>query len=141
MTDDRRQVLPKPVPLDPPARILEDWDEFNAAVHAAKDATHRFHPGPQNLDHGIVEEMVTAALAVAGVFTPPPALASLDPECCTALCLPYDAEQFDAEMFGVWQQCGEDPGHDGDHEGDVGWADGLPGTMPARPVGDRAGRH
>lgn len=134
MTDDRRQSSLKPVPLDPPARILDDWTEFNAAVHAARREADRFRPRP-DVDHGMAEEMVRAALAVAGVFTPPPVLASLDAECCTALCLPFDAEQFDAEIFGVWQQCAGEPGHEDDHEADVGWADGLPGTVPPRPVG------
>ena len=80
--------------------------------------------------------LAAAALAAVGVFPPPPGPEELDTQCCTALFLPHDAEELDAFTLGMWQQCGDDPGHDGPaHDsGEFSWADGGPGTVPARPA-------
>ncbi|WP_158713521.1 hypothetical protein [Streptomyces sp. NRRL F-525] len=82
----------------------------------------------------LADEIAYDALAAAGVFNQPP---EPSPDECTALYLPYDAQEFGADgLLGVWQQCGGEPGHDGDEHdnGEVIWHDGRPGAVPARPV-------
>ncbi|WP_330346641.1 hypothetical protein OG858_47430 (plasmid) [Streptomyces europaeiscabiei] len=123
----------RPVPLPVPLRVL-DLDEFQTAVHAARREAQRYRPR-LDVDHGMAEEMVSAALATAGVFIPAPAPESLDTECCTALYLPWEPEAATAETLGVWQQCGDEPGHDdadGHDNGEFTWVDGRPGTVPAQ---------
>lgn len=117
-----------PVPLPAPLRILTD-DEYDRAVSAAQGAGRRDRVG------GVTAtEMADAALIAVGLFPPPPNPTELDTEYCTALCLPWEAEAVDPEWHGQWQQCGDEPGHVGnDHDnGEFGWSDGEPGTLPAR---------
>ncbi|MGO4747310.1 hypothetical protein AB4212_01465, partial [Streptomyces sp. 2MCAF27] len=116
-----------PVPLPAPLRIL-DADEYGRAVHAAREAGRRDAVGRTT-----AAEMTAAALAAVGLFQPPPDAEELDAECCTALCLAWEAEAVDPHFFGEWNQCGDEPGHDGDdHDnGEFSWSDGLPGTVPA----------
>jgi hypothetical protein len=119
-----------PVMIPGPFRVL-DRDEYLTAVSAAVSAMNYF-PSRPPLDYGMAEEIVSAALAAVGVFSPIPVPESLEPS-CTALYLPNVPDQFDASIFGEWQQCADEPGHEGDyHENpDVGWSDGSPGSVPA----------
>ncbi|MEU6332828.1 hypothetical protein ABZ851_37125 [Streptomyces sp. NPDC047049] len=118
-----------PVPLPAPLRILGD-DEYERAVKAAVRAD-------RSIGRATAVEIADAVLAEVGLFPPPLEPAELDSECCTAQCLPFDAETCDAYTFGTWQQCGDEPGHPGDdHDnGEFSWSDGQPGTVPARPAG------
>lgn len=129
-----------PVPLPALLRILDDWTVFDVAVHAACRELDRFGSKPK-VDHGMAEEMVRAALAVAGVFTPAPALESLDAEYCTALFVPWETEAHAPDYPGEWQQCGDEPGHEGTthSNGQHAWKDAQPGTLPARMRGEETG--
>ncbi|MFJ8166520.1 hypothetical protein ACIRBY_37150 [Streptomyces sp. NPDC096136] len=75
-------------------------------------------------------EVLDETLAAIGVFAPAP---HPNPDTCTALYLPTDHEEFDRHVFAQWQQCTDEPGHDGDEHdnGEVNWADGMPGAIPA----------
>ena len=116
-----------PVPLPAPLRIL-DPDAYDRAVTAADVVTRRRGAGG-----GVVWELTAAILTAVGVFPPPPETDELDAECCTAVFLAWEAEAVDADLLGTWQQCGDEPGHDGiEHDnGDFAWRDGQPGTVPA----------
>ncbi|MFB7012339.1 MULTISPECIES: hypothetical protein [unclassified Streptomyces] len=71
-----------------------------------------------------------------GLFPPPPDEDELDAEFCTSLSVAWEAEAVDPRSLGEWRQCGDEPGHDGDEHDDseFSWSDGMPGTVPARPV-------
>ncbi|MDX3434408.1 hypothetical protein PV664_37070 [Streptomyces sp. ME01-18a] len=88
------------------------------------------HRNGSRLSRGTAHEALAETLAAIGVFTPAP---EPEPDTCTALYLPHDTEEFGPDVFGAWQQCGDDPGHDGtDHDsGEVRWNDLLPGAVPA----------
>ncbi|MEU5547936.1 hypothetical protein AB0G85_37465 [Streptomyces sioyaensis] len=49
-------------------------------------------------------------------------------------------EEATSDMLGVWQQCGDEAGHDGDEHdnGEFTWADGQPGAIPARTADQEA---
>ncbi|MFF4709578.1 hypothetical protein [Streptomyces sp. NPDC001297] len=115
-----------PVPLPAPLRILQP-DEYDRAVKAGVRAA-------RSTGRATVQEITDAVLAELGLFSPPIEPDELDPECCTAQSLPYDPEECDVYTLGQWQQCGDEPGHDGDNHdnGEFGWSDGQPGTVPAR---------
>lgn len=101
------------------------------AVHAAvREAARRHGVGTVAAD-----EISYDALAAAGVFLPPDAP---DPDMCTARYLPHWPEEAAGGMLGVWQQCADEPGHDGtDHDsGEFCWSDGDTGTLPALPAED-----
>ncbi|TLQ38830.1 hypothetical protein [Streptomyces marianii] len=117
-----------PVPLPAPLRIL-DADEYGRAIDAAREAGRRDGVGWKT-----AEEMAAAALVAAGLFPPPPDAEELEAECCTALSVAWEAEAVDPHSLGEWNQCGDEPGHDGDdHDnGEFAWSDGMPGTVPAR---------
>lgn len=117
-----------PVPLPAPLRILDDA-EYDQAVTAAREAGRR-----DNVGTVTAEDMASAALIAVGLF-PPPDTEQLDTDCCTAQLLPWESEAVDVNSLGVWQQCGDEPGHDGDdHDnGEFSWSDGQPGTVPALP--------
>jgi hypothetical protein len=119
-------VTATPVPLPAPLRILSA-DEYDAAVKAAVRAA-------RSVKRATVAEIANAVLAEVGLFSPPDEPDELDPEFCTSQCLPFDAEEAAAGMLGVWQQCGDEPGHDGNgHDsGEFSWTDGMPGTVPAQ---------
>lgn len=121
-------------------RIL-DRDEYTTAVAAARAALDRFHPRPR-LDHGMLEELTTAALAAVGVFEPAPVPESLVPDTCTALYLPHETDLYGPHapdhhrnLLGQWQQCAAAPGHDDDgwhHGPNLSWRDTDPCAVPAR---------
>ncbi|MBK6018839.1 hypothetical protein [Streptomyces sp. MBT53] len=115
-----------PVPLLAPLRILQA-DEYDRAVKAGVRAA-------RSVSRATVEEVTGAVLAEVGLFSPPIEPDELDPEFCTAQCLPFDPETCDTYSLGQWQQCGDEPGHagDGHDNGDFSWSDGQPGTVPAR---------
>lgn len=70
------------------------------------------------------------ALAAVGVFICAP---EPDPGECAALYLPH-TDDVSRGMRGVWQQCADEPGHDGEHDnGEFTWRDDHPGAVPARP--------
>jgi len=114
-----------PVPLPAPLRILHT-DEYDRVVKAGVRAA-------RSVERATTLEIAEAVLAEVGLFPPPVEPADLDSGYCTAQSLPFEAEACDAHSFGQWQQCGDEPGHDGDEHdnGDFSWSDGQPGTMPA----------
>lgn len=120
-----------PIPLPAPLRIL-DADTYDQAVTAADVVARRRGTGS-----AAVWEITAAVLTTVGIFPPPPDVDELDAECCTALCLAWEAEAVDADFLGTWHQCGDEPGHDGtDHDnGEFAWRDGQPGTMPPLTTG------
>ncbi|MFD4021193.1 hypothetical protein [Streptomyces sindenensis] len=76
----------------------------------------------------VAEEIAYDALAAAGVFNEPP---QPEPDTCTAQYLPHDPDAYEPDMLGVWQQCEDDPGHDGRHDaGEASWPEGAPGSIP-----------
>ncbi len=115
----------------PAVRILTE-EEYDAAYDALRGAAYRHG---SRLASRAVHEALTESLAVLGVFTPP---IDADPEYCTALYLPTDPEAFGADMLGHWQQCADEPGHDGDdHDsGNTSWSDGDPNTIPSTAAQD-----
>ncbi|MGW5336234.1 hypothetical protein [Streptomyces bauhiniae] len=121
---------PTPVPLPAPLRIL-GADEYDRAVTAARQAGRRDRVGSAT-----AEDLASAALAAVGLFPPPPDDEELDAELCTALCVAWEVEAVDPESLGEWRQCGDEPGHEGGghDDGEFSWDDGMPGTVPARPV-------
>ncbi|MGW2724907.1 hypothetical protein [Streptomyces sp. NPDC001492] len=82
----------------------------------------------------LADKIADDTLAAVGVFNQPP---TPDPGECTAQYLPHDADEFgESGLLGVWQQCADEPGHDGDEHdnGEVTWRDTYPGALPARPA-------
>ncbi|MGW1666466.1 hypothetical protein [Streptomyces microflavus] len=97
--------------------------EMRKVHDAARQAAHR---------HGVrghaADEIAYDALAAAGIFNGP---SQVDPDTCTAQYLPHDPDAFGPDMLGVWQQCADDPGHDGRHDnGEANWSEGAPGSIP-----------
>ncbi|MGW2793596.1 hypothetical protein ACWC9H_27205 [Streptomyces sp. NPDC001251] len=115
-------------PAAPAVRILTG-DEYRAAFDALRGATHRHG---SRLGITAAHEALVETLAALRVFTPP---LDPDPDSCTALYLPTDPDEYDADTLGYWQQCADEPGHDGDdHDsGDASWTDNDPHTRPAAP--------
>ncbi|WP_331718314.1 hypothetical protein [Streptomyces sp. NBC_00134] len=107
-------------------RVLshEEMRRVHDAVHAVASRHGVFAP--------VADEISYDALAAAGIFIQPH---TPEPDECTAMYLPHTAD-VTADMRGVWQQCADEVGHDGDdHDsGEFGWRDGDMGAVPARPV-------
>ncbi|MEV0012879.1 hypothetical protein [Streptomyces sp. NPDC047973] len=109
----------------PPPRILTE-EEYELAYKRLTAAAYR---NGSRLGEGAAHDALTETLAAVGVFTPAP---EPEPDTCAALYLPHDIAKFGPDTLGIWQQCGEDPGHDGDHDnGEMGWGDRMPGAVPA----------
>ncbi|MGW1839620.1 hypothetical protein [Streptomyces sp. NPDC002067] len=122
----------KPSPrLPAPYRVLTDA-EYDTAYARLTSAAQRHG---SRLTAPAAHDALVATLAAAGVFLPAP---EPDPDTCPARFLPYDGEDFGADMHGEWQQCADEPGHDGDsHDsGEIGWSDGAPGALPATAGGE-----
>lgn len=116
--------------LPAPYRVLTD-EEYDAAYAAAREAAQG---SGQTVPYAVLDEMARAMLAAVGVFTPAP---EPEPDACTAMYLPHDAEEFGPDLLGQWQQCADEAGHDGRHDnGEVSWRDDLPGALPARTEGE-----
>ncbi|SEF16384.1 hypothetical protein SAMN05428942_7259 [Streptomyces sp. 2112.2] len=124
----------KPTPTLPAPYRIATEDEYDRARQTAALIARRYGNaiGGAGLDH-----IVAATLAAVGVFEPAP---EPEPDTCTALYLPHDPEEFGPDIFGIWQQCGHEPGHDpaDGHEYDCGWDDDLPGAIPARTADQEA---
>ncbi|MYV63866.1 hypothetical protein GTW37_36700 [Streptomyces sp. SID4931] len=96
-------------------------------MRAVRDAAHAAVRRHGVRGH-VAEEIAYDALAAAGVFNEPP---QPDPDTCTAQFLPHNSDAFEPDVLGVWQQCEDDPGHDGRHDsGDTNWLDGAFGSIP-----------
>jgi hypothetical protein len=96
------------------ARTILSDEKFEAAVEAACAAL----PG---IGYETMADGVSAALATVGLLAPPP---ELDGDTCTAI---Y------ADPSGEWWQCGDEPGHGGDHDsGEWGWDDTHEDAYPAQ---------
>ncbi|MGW3091728.1 hypothetical protein [Streptomyces sp. NPDC001108] len=113
-------------------RILTD-EEYDRAYDALRDNGQRL--GYQ-ISHTATAEMVFHVLASVGVFLPAP---TPDTDTCTALYLPHDPDEYGAELLGEWQQCEDEPGHEGTfHEsGNTGWPEGAAGSVPARTADEK----
>ncbi|MFJ2110781.1 hypothetical protein ACIOEX_02440 [Streptomyces sp. NPDC087850] len=106
-------------------RILTT-EEYDRAYDRLTSAAYRHG---SRLGDIAAHDALTETLAAIGVFTPAP---DIEPFTCTARFVPNDAEQYEPDMLGVWQQCQDEPGHEGtDHDsGDLSWADDMPGALP-----------
>ncbi|MFD9850547.1 hypothetical protein [Streptomyces parvus] len=107
-------------------RILTE-EEYELAYERLTRAAYR---NGSRLGEAAAHDALTETLAAVGVFIPAP---DPEPDTCTARYLPHDADEFGPDILGVWQQCEDDPGHEGDrHEsGEVSWPDEYPGALPA----------
>jgi hypothetical protein len=106
----------RPVPREIRRRILTDG-EYATVLHRAGEEAHRAR---HELPDPALDAIVSGALAVVGLLTPPPAP---DDDRCTA--------QF-ADPDGEWVQCQEDPHDSGPHDsGDWQWRDDDPSAVPA----------
>ncbi|WP_125264861.1 hypothetical protein [Streptomyces alboflavus] len=117
-------TTPPTVTLPEGMRLLSH-EQMRAVHDAVREAARRVGvPGHK------ADEISYSALAAAGQFVQPP---DPEPDTCTALYLPHQAAAVTADILGVWQQCGDDPGHGGDdHDsGDFGWSDSDTGALPA----------
>ncbi|WP_331719465.1 hypothetical protein [Streptomyces sp. NBC_01174] len=110
----------------PSPRILTD-EEYELAYKRLRAAVDR---NGSQLGETAAHEVLTETLAAVGVFIPAP---EPEPDTCAALYLPHDIEEFGPDTLGVWQQCADDPGHDGaaHDNGEVTWRDAMPGAVPA----------
>lgn len=111
----------------PPAPRILTEEEYDLAYERLADAAYR---NGSRLGETAAHGALTETLAAIGVFIPAP---DAEAHTCTARYLPHDAAQFDVDILGVWQQCADDPGHDGtEHDsGDLSWSDEHPGALPA----------
>ncbi|MGW2793594.1 hypothetical protein ACWC9H_27195 [Streptomyces sp. NPDC001251] len=116
-------------PLPAPMRVMSAQEARR--VHDAVRAAAR----RRQVTASAADEVSYDALAAAGVFLAPDPLD--DPDLCTARYLPHDPDEFGPDLLGVWQQCADEPGHDGDdHDtGELNWRDGMPGAIPATTPG------
>jgi hypothetical protein len=108
----------RPVPASIRRRILTDAEYAHVLRRADAGAHQARHevPGPA------LDAIVSGALAVVGLLTPPP---ETDDDTCTA--------QF-ADPDGEWQQCQQEPHDGGLHDsGNWQWGDDDPNAVPARP--------
>ncbi|MGX1976859.1 hypothetical protein [Streptomyces kronopolitis] len=120
------------VPQLPDGMRILSHQEMRAVRDAVHAAARR-----QGIRGHLAEEIAHDALAAAGVFNQPP---EPEPDECTAMFLPHQREQVTSDMLGVWQQCGDAPGHpDDEHDnGEFTWADRMPGALPARTADQEA---
>ncbi|MFD7539902.1 hypothetical protein [Streptomyces sp. NPDC059819] len=100
--------------------------EYEQAYARLTRAAYRHGSG---LTTSAAHEALTETLAAIGVFTPTP---NQGPATCTVLYLPTEPEELDAGTLGVWQQCADESGRDGDEHdsGIMNWSDHLPGAPP-----------